>query len=461
MLEDSTPEKTPAQVQAPTIEIHLRMVLECLSKETMVELPPLIARWPPGETAAILEALPPPARRKLWEQIPEELRGEILSWLGDQVRTSLLSRLENKEVIAATATMGTHDLVQVVDAASGDLADAILESLEAGEQALIQDALGYPEETAGRLMAREWVAVRADVSLEVVKRYLHSKGSLPYRTTALMVVDRDGAFLGKLPLEMLLIRDPDLNVKDVMDETAVSVNVMTPLDEVAILFQRRDLVSLPVVDDTNRLVGRIVLDDAIQLIRSEAEEPMMRMAGLGVDEDLLAPIASSARRRLFWLGMNLITAFLAAWVIGLFEAALEQIVALAVLMPIVASMGGIAGSQTLTLAIRGLALGQITSANTRWLAIKEITISVINGVVWALVVGVVAWFWFDELGIALILGASMVINLLSAAISGLAIPLLLERAGLDPALSGSVVLTTVTDVVGFTSFLGLATIFLL
>lgn len=218
---------------------------------------------------------------------------------------------------------------------------------------------------------------------------------------------------------------------------------------------------LYVVDETHRLVGRINLDDAIHLIRNEAEQPMMHMAGLEVDEDLLAPIVTSVRRRLFWLGINLGTAFLAAWIIGLFEATLDKIVTLAVLMPIVASMGGIAGSQTLTLAIRGLALGQITDANTRWLAIKEITISIVNGIVWALVVGVITWLWFGQIGITIILGAAMVINLLTASISGLAIPLILDRFGIDPALSGSVVLTTVTDVVGFMSFLGLATIFLL
>jgi magnesium transporter len=310
-------------------------------------------------------------------------------------------------------------------------------------------------------MEREWVAVRADVTLEVVQRYLHARGSLPHYTLALMVVDREGVFLGKLSLERLLTRDPNLLVADVMDSSAVYVNVLTPLQEVATLFQRRDLVSLPVVDGAQRLVGRIILDDAISLIRAEAEQPMMHMAGLEADEDLLAPIASSARRRLFWLGINLGTAFLAAWVIGLFETTLDKIVALAVLMPIVASMGGIAGTQTLTLAIRGLALGQITSSNTRWLAVKEITISVISGIVWALVVGVIAWFWFEQIGIALVLGAAMIINLLSAAVSGLAIPLVLKRLGLDPALSGSVVLTTVTDVVGFMSFLGLATLFLL
>ncbi len=326
---------------------------------------------------------------------------------------------------------------------------------------LVENRLSYPEECAGRLMERELLAIRADKRLDVIKRYLRQRGSLPRRSTALMVVDRKGVFLGKLPLELLLTKDPDAKVSELMDVSAVSVNILTPLSEVANLFQRLDLVALPVVDDDQRLVGRIVLDDAIELIRAETEKPMLQMAGLEEDEDLLAPIADSAKRRLFWLGINLITAFLAAAVIGLFEATLEKIVALAVLMPIVASMGGIAGSQTLTLAIRGLALDHITDSNRRWLLLKEVAIAVINGLVWAVVVGVIAWLWFGQIGISLILGVAMVINLLAAAVCGLAIPLILDRLGQDPALSGSVVLTTVTDVVGFMSFLGMATLFLL
>jgi magnesium transporter len=385
----------------------------------------------------------------------------VLASLGEQVRSSLLKRLNVEEAVAAATTMETPSLAAVVDEATAELREAILESLGADERARVEDALSYPEGSAGRVMEREWVAVRADVRLEVVKRYLSYRGSVPYRTTALMVVDREGVFLGELLLETLLTKSSNLTVAEVMDATAVFVNQLTSLAEVSALFQRRDLVSLPVVDDAQRLVGRIIVEKVIPLIRAEAEQPMMRMAGLEVDEDLLAPIAVSARRRLFWLGINLATAFLAAWVIGLFEATLDRIVALAVLMPIVASMGGIAGSQTLTLAIRGLAVGQITDSNTRWLAIKEIVISVVSGMVWALVVGVIAWLWFHQVGIALVLGIAMSINLLTAAVSGLAIPLILRRMGIDPALSGSVILTTVTDVVGFLAFLGLATIFLL
>ena len=444
-----------------SIEERISLVLDRITTGRRDELSGFIGQWPPGDTATLLEALPQSVRPDFWDLIPDVLRGEVLAWLGDQVRKRLLKKLDIDEIVAATTDMETADLAEVVEEAPRRLRKAILESLGTDELADIEQTLGYPEDTAGRLMEREWVAVHADVRLDEVKSNLFERASLPHRTTALMVVDREGIFLGKLPLEALLIRDPSLTVAEVMDTAAIAVNVLTPLSEVASLFERRDLAYLPVVDDARHLLGRIIVDDAIHLIRAEAEQPMMHMAGLEVDEDLLAPIAASVRRRLLWLGINLMTAFLAAWVIGLFETTLDKIVALAVLMPIVASMGGIAGSQTLTLAIRGLALGQITDANTRWLAIKEVAISVINGIVWALVVGVIAWLWFKQIGIALILGAAMIINLLVAAISGLLIPLVLDRLGIDPALSGSVVLTTVTDVVGFMSFLGMATIFLL
>lgn len=461
MIEQATTVSEDPRETSVHLRERIQFASEAIDTGSIEELSTSVSQWDPGEIAAVLEALPLAERQSLWEAIPEEMRGEVLSWLGEQVRSGLLNGLEVSEVVAAVGSMETPDLAAVVDEAPLVLREGILESLERDERSAVEEALDFPEDSAGRVMERQWVAVRSDVTLEVVNRYLRQLGSLPRLTSALMVVDREGRYLGKLSLADLVTRDPNLTVDEVMDTTADFVNVLTPLADVANLFQRRDLVSLPVVDAEGKLAGRIIVDDAIYLIRTEAEEPMMHMAGLEVDEDLLAPIVPSAGRRLFWLGINLATAFLAAWVIGLFEATIDKIVALAVLMPIVASMGGIAGSQTLTLAIRGLALGQITDANTRWLAKKEITISLINGVVWALVVGVLAWLWFGHWGISLILGVAMIVNLFTAAASGLAIPLVLRRLGMDPALSGSVVLTTVTDVVGFMSFLGLATIFLL
>ena len=414
-----------------------------------------------AEIADALEAMPGAERRFLWAQVPEHLQADVLSWVDDGVRVALLEGLGEAEAVAAVADMDTPDLAEVVDSVSDELADAIISSLDWDERLLVEERLRYPEDSAGRLMEREWVAVRADVTLEVVSRYLKWRGDLPAHTDGLMVVDREGIYVGKLPVSTLLTRDEELQVGDVMEADADWVLARADQREVAGLFERRDLVSVAVVGADHRLIGRITVDDVIDIIREEAEHQFMHMAGLEEGEDLFAPILASARRRLFWLAVNLATAFLAAWVIGLFEATLDKIVALAVLMPIVASMGGIAGSQTLTLAIRGLALGQISSTNTRWLAFKEIAFAAINGLVWALVVGLIAWGWFGDLRIGLVLGGAMVVNLFAAAAAGLAVPLLLERVGIDPALSGSVILTTVTDVVGFMSFLGLATLFLL
>lgn len=451
----------PLEVVVDVIDTEKGRELENLDSRGAADLSPALEQWAPGDTAAILEGLPHEARGAVWDAASEEIRGEILAHLGDPVRAALLQQVGVAQAAAATIIMDAPDVAAVVDEAPTELREAILESLGAAKRAEVEDALGCPSDTAGRLMERDWVAVRADVRLEVVSRYLQYRGDVPHHTTALMVVDRDGVFLGKLALAVLLTKHPQRTVAEVMDRGALAVDRLTPLDDVADLFKRRDLVDLPVLDDARRLIGRIILDDAIELIRAKAERPMMQMAGLEANEDLLAPIGASARRRSLWLGINLATAFLAAWVIGLFEATIKEIVALAVLMPIVASMGGIAGSQTLTLAIRGLALGHITDANRAWLARKEVVIAVISGILWSLVVGVIAWVWFGHIGIAAVLGIAMIVNLLAAAVAGLAVPLILKRLGQDPALSGSVILTTVTDVVRFVTFLGLATLFLL
>jgi magnesium transporter len=437
------------------------LIFSLLDEGREQELGGHLETWPAGEIASVLQSLPPVQRRTLWELLAEEDQGEVLAWLSDPVRKGLLETMEPAEVITATSSMESLELTEIIDSVSSELGEVILESLAQGERSAVEEQLAYDEDSAGRLMRKEWVAVRADVTLETVSRYLHIRGSMPPNTDGLMVVDREGRYEGKLLLADLLTLDASLTVHQVMIRDAGFATTSTPIPDIIDLFERRELLSLPVLNDQGYLVGRITIDDAMPLIRAEAEAPMMHMAGLAEDEDLFAPILPSAMRRMFWLAINLATAFLASWVIGRFEETLQQLVALAVLMPIVASMGGIAGSQTLTLAIRGLALGQVTDANSRWLAIKEVAIAVINGITWALVVGLIAWLWFGQSGIALVLGTAMLINLLTAALSGIGIPLMLRRAGIDPALSGSVILTTVTDVVGFLSFLGLASLFLL
>jgi magnesium transporter len=337
--------------------------------------------------------------------------------------------------------------------------DAIRESLDPEQRQRVDATLAWPEGSAGRIMHVDAVSVRADVSLEVVSRYLRRRKSVPANYDGLMVIDREGTYLGKLGFGTLLTADPEASVGDVMDKVQ-AVDVCMDQNEVAGLFERRDLMSVAVIDAAGKLLGRIAVDDIVDVIRAQADAQVLGMAGLEEGEDLFAPVVPSARRRAVWLGINLLTAFLASWVIGLFEATLEKIVALAVLMPIVASMGGITGSQTLTLAIRGLALGQVSAANTRWLTTKELAVGFLNGLLWAVVVAVVAIVWFRDLGIGAVIAVALIINMAAAALAGVLVPLILERFGIDPAISGSVVLTTVTDVVGFMSFLGLATLFL-
>ncbi len=414
-----------------------------------------------GEIADLIESVPEPEREKVWELVPEEAAGEVLADLGEKARASLAEDLPKEQVIAAAEAMDLPDLTQVIDELPAELSESIMVALPLEVRERVEEVLAYPEGTVGRIMHPEVAVIRPDVSLDVVLRFLRQRKSLRRQTDGLMVIDRDNSYLGKLSYTALLTSDPSIAVSEVMLPEADSVRADTPETELAILFERRDLVSVAVLDDGDKLVGVVTADDVLDIVREQADQQILNMAGLEEEEDLFAPVLPSAKRRAVWLGINLITAFLAAWVIGLFEATIDKIVALAVLMPIVASMGGIAGSQTLTLAIRGLALGQISSANTRWLAFKEIGVGMLNGVFWAVVVGAIAFVWFGSVGIGLVISAAMVLNLLAAALSGVAIPLILDRLGIDPALSGAVVLTTVTDVVGFMSFLGLATLFLL
>ena len=325
----------------------------------------------------------------------------------------------------------------------------------------LEQALSYPEDTAGRLMNPDVITVRTDVTVDVVLRYLRLRGELPDNTDHLFVVSRRHQYLGRLSLATLVTADPSTPINELIDGEQPAIHVSTTSAGVATQFENYDWVSAPVVDDNNILMGRITIDDVVDIIREQAEHQALGAAGLDEDEDLFSPVPRAARRRALWLGINLLTAFLASWVIGRFEATLAQIVALAVLMPIVASMGGIAGTQTLTLMVRGLALGQVGSSNASALLMKELLVGVLNGLMWAIVVGLASWAWFQDPGIGLVIAAAMVINLIAAALAGVLIPLILKRMAIDPALAGGVVLTTVTDVTGFLAFLGLATLVLL
>ncbi|MCW8902381.1 magnesium transporter [Sedimenticola sp.] len=415
----------------------------------------------PAEVASLLESLPPEQRSDLWEAVPVAQESEVLSFLHDEARTTIVDEMDPGELVAAAGSMAPEDLAEFIDELPEDLTSNLLLALDTDHRKRLDRVLNYEEGSAGRLMSTDVISVRKDVTIAVVMRWLRRHESLPPHTDSLMVIDDEGDYLGKLDVSDVLTSNPATLVEAVMQPEAATVRADLSEHDVATLFERRDLISVAVLDTSGKLLGRITIDDIVDVIREESDRTLLRSAGLNEEEDMYAPVLPSARRRGLWLGINLITVFAAAWVIGRFEEALDQIVALAVLMPIVASMGGIAGSQTLTLTIRGLALNQIASANVRWLTIKELLVGAVNGVVWALVVSLVTYLWFGEPGIAIIIGTALILNLLAAALSGIAIPLLLNRWGIDPALSGAVILTTVTDIIGFLSFLGLATLFLI
>ncbi len=415
----------------------------------------------PAELADLLESLPPEPRQRLWKYFPTAMQGETLLYLGEEARASIIGEMEHAEVVAAAESMEMEDLAEVIDELPVDVSDTLIQSLDEDRRKRLEATLAYTEGSAGRLMTPDVISLRPTVSLGVVQRYLRRIKPLPAHTDTLMVIDENGVFTGTLPISEVITESPDSLVSEVMSETPDSVRIDASEHDIAMLFERRDLLSVGVVDPSGRLLGRITIDDVVDIIRSEADKALLSRAGLDEEEDLFAPVVPSAQRRAIWLGINLVTVFMAAWVIGQFEAVLDKIVALAVLMPVVASMGGIAGSQTLTLTIRGLALGQVSQSNLRWLGDKELKVGLLNGCVWSLVVAVVTYAWFEDIAISLIIAVAMLFNLLAAAFSGVLIPVILKRIGVDPALSGAVILTTVTDIIGFLSFLGLATLFLL
>ncbi len=416
----------------------------------------------PGEIAHLLESLPLAQREIIWGLVNEENGGEVLTLVADEVRDDLISKMDREALLAAAEGMDTDDLADLIQELPRTITQEILDSLDHQHRERLEAILSYPEDTAGGLMNPDTITVRPEVTLDVVMRYLrHLKDKIPPQTDILMVVNRNGKYLGVLPLTVLVTHDPDDTVAEVMSLDARAIPANWDDGKVANRFEQHDLISAPVVDDEGKLIGRITIDDVVDVIREEGEHQFMGQAGLSEDEDMFAPVLVSTRRRALWLGINLITALLASWVIGQFEATIEKVVALAVLMPIVASMGGIAGSQTLTLTIRGIALGQLSSKNTRWLILKELAVGSLNSVIWAFVVAVIAGFWFNDVNIGLLIATAMCINLILAALMGTVLPMALDKAGIDPALAGSVLLTTVTDIVGFLSFLGLATLFLI
>ncbi|ADE13522.1 magnesium transporter [Nitrosococcus halophilus Nc 4] len=452
MLQPLSPERNNERLNA---------LVAALESGRMVRLRRLLSSLHPAEVAHLLESLPPPTRHLAWQLVGAGHRGEVLSYVGDEVRSDLMSDIAVEDLASLMEDLDPDDLADILRDLPETVVEQVLQTMDAQNRRRLETVLSYPEDTAGGLMNTDTITIRGDITLDVVHRYLRLLGALPEATDSLFVVDRDDNYQGVLLLTTLLTRKRELTVAEVMSHGVENIPVSLPTAQVAQRFEKRDLISAPVVDEEGKLLGRITIDDVVDVIRDEADHSLMSMAGLTEDEDTFAPVLLSLRRRSLWLGINLITAFLAAWVIGLFEATIQKQVALAVLMPIVASMGGIAGSQTLTLVIRAMALGQLSQSNTRWLLSKELTLGVLNGLLWALVIGIVAATWFKGAELGILIGAAIIINLIFAALSGVVVPLFLRRIGADPALAGGVLLTTITDVVGFMAFLGFATLYLI
>ena len=414
----------------------------------------------PSDALQVLTSVPATQSVELLDLMDPAKKSVVLPGLQEAVLTKLLGAMDRSQLASVIEPLSASSLAGLLDDLPDDLQGTILESLDEDNLARLHTTLDYPEGSAGRLMSTDALSVRPTATLRVVLRWLRRRDGLPPYTSALMVTDSKGKYLGKLPISVVVTGDPDAIVESVMQVSRETIRASASEIDVAHLFDQRHLVAVPVIDDDDQLLGRITVDNAMTILRQEADRVLLNSAGLSDEADLFAPILPSAKQRGIWLGINLVTVFMAAWVIGQFQDALDQLVALAVLMPIVASMGGIAGSQTLTLTIRGMALDQIVSGNVRWLMTKEIAVGALNGAIWAIVVALATYLWFDNIGLSLVIATAMILNLLAAAASGVAVPIFLKRIGMDPALSGAVVLTTVTDIVGFLSFLGLASLFL-
>ncbi|MBL4829679.1 MAG: magnesium transporter [Aliivibrio sp.] len=414
----------------------------------------------PEDIAHLLEASPRKSRDVLWQLTDPEDYGEILDELSEDVKDGIVSQMAPEKLAEATEGMETDDVAYVLRSLPDDVSREVLDQMDSIDRDRVETALSYTEDTAGSIMNIDVITIRADVEVEVVLRYLRILGELPEATDALYVIDGNNRLIGHLSIISLVTTQPGITVLDIMQDADEAIPVDMDTAEVAKLFERRNWVSAPVVDEQDHLVGRITIDDVVDVIREDAEHTMMSLAGMDNEEDTFAPVVKSARKRSVWLGVNVLAALAAASVSNMFEATLEQMAAIAVLMTIVPSMGGVAGNQTVALVIRGLAVGHIGDSNQRSLLIKEASIGILNGILWASIIGGIVVIWKGDVTLGLIIAAAMMANLTVAGIAGVSIPLMLKKLKIDPALAGGMALTTITDVLGLFVFLGLATIFM-
>ncbi|MCO7224039.1 magnesium transporter [Pleionea sp. CnH1-48] len=447
--------------QEPTQD-RIQQLNDALESGMFVHVRHMLNNMPAADAAHLLESSTPRIRNLLWKLVDNENEGEILQYLNDEIRNFFVDKMGPEQLAHAVKDLETDDLADILGELPESVYRKVIVSMKDQDRQRVEAALEYPEDSAGGLMNTDTITVRPTITIEVVLRYLRRRKELPKSTDSIYVVNSSDQLLGAVSLATLITSKPDMMVEQVVDPDIQSIAVDMSETEVAQLFERRDLISAPVVDQENHLLGRITIDDVVDVIREEAEHSLMSMAGLDEADDTFAPVWSSAKRRAVWLGVNLITVLIAAQVIGLFEDTIKIVTALAILQPIVPSMGGVAGTQTLTLVIRGLSLGHIGQSNTRWLLMKELGVSLLNGTLWAFAVGSLTMVWFYEevfaAKLAIAISGAMIITMVVGAVTGASLPLILRRLNMDPVLSGGVVLTTMTDVVGFFSLLGLATL---
>ncbi|NAX49357.1 magnesium transporter [Photobacterium halotolerans] len=438
----------------------LQQVNQALDRGMFVHVRRMLQDMEPEDIAHLLEACPPKERQVLWQLTDPEEQGEILDELSEDVKDGIVAMMAPEKLAAVTEGMEIDDVAYVLRSLPDSRFREVLAQMDAADRHRVELALAYPEESAGGIMSTDFVTIRGDVTADVVLRYLRMRGELPEATDTLYVVDEHNVLIGHLSLATLITTQPDVQILEVMDDPDEAINVEMDDSEVATLFERRNWLSAPVVDAGNQLVGRITIDDVVDIIREDAEHSMMSMAGMDDDEDTFAPVMKSARRRSIWLGVNVLAALAAASVSNMFEDTLDKMAAIAVLMTIVPSMGGVAGNQTVALVIRGLAVGHIGDSNTRWLLSKEARVGLINGLLWAGIIGGVVVLWKGNLMLGAIIAGAMLTNLLIAGIAGVGVPIILKKLNIDPALAGGMALTTITDIIGLSVFLGLATVFL-
>ena len=438
---------------------NLNLLLDNSADLTTDEVRSLLNRLSSSEIAHALESSPPKQRKLFFSLLETNEEGDVLADLGEEIQQELVSNISNEELAEAVKELEPDETVDILQNLPADRMNTILSKMSLRDRKRIEIGLNYPENTAGGLLNTDVISVRPSHSIEVVINYLRDQKELPDNTDKIFVVNREDEYIGELAIGKIITSKPGLNVREVMDTTSNPIYVSQDDKEVATIFERNDIISSAVINESGKLIGRITIDDVLDVIREDADQNFLGMAG--VAEDTFAPPGRAARSRVFWLSMNLLTAFIASMTINIFKDVLDQIVYLAILMPIVASMGGVAATQTLTIVLRGLTLEQINSSNLQWLFKRELAVSILNGFVLSILVGLVTFFWFNEILLSVLISLALVINLVSSVIAGVFVPLILRSLNQDPAIAGSVVVTTVTDVVGFLSFLGLATIFLI